>query len=152
MPVHLRFSFLGEQQVDRTLLGLADRARDMRPVWDELERRFTDFEEKWFGSEGDGTWAPLSPSYRAWKEKHFPGEPILQRQRDLYRSVTKPDIAVKEPGYAIFGTADPVAAIHQRRGGRLPVRRVIDLDEDERSEWVRVAQRHLINEEGGSGL
>jgi len=149
MPVHIRFSFLGEQQVDRTLLGFADRARDMRPAWDELEKRFTEWEEDWFASEGNGTWAPLSPSYRAWKEKHFPGEPILHREGILERSVTKPAIAVKEPTYAIFGTDDPVAGFHQRGGGHLPVRRVIDLAEDERQEWVRAVQRHLLNEEGG---
>lgn len=150
MPVHLRFTFFGEDQIDRSLLGLADRARDLTPAWDVLEERFTGYEARWFASQGDGQWPQLSKTYREWKARHFPGKPILQREGELLASVTKPSISVKEPSFAIFGTDDPKAPAHQRGEGHLPVRRVIDLDEEERREWVRVVQRFLI--EGEEGL
>lgn len=150
MPVHLRFTFLGEDQIDRSLLGLADRARDLTPAWDVLEERFTGYEARWFSSQGDGTWPQLSKGYAEWKARHFPGKPILQREGELLASVTKPDIAVKEPSYAIFGTAVEYAQYHQKGAGRLPRRRVIDLDDEEKREWVRVVQRFLI--EGEEGL
>lgn len=147
MPVHLRFSFFGEDQVNRTLLGYAERARDMRPAWEQIKQRFVAYEQDWFTSEGEGTWPALSPSYAHWKARHFPGRPILVRTGDLRDSVTKPDIAVMEPGYAIFGTADPKAVYHQKGDGRLPRRRVIDIGEEERREWVRVVQRYLAGED-----
>ncbi len=144
MPVHLRFTFFGEDQIDRSLLAIAERAQDMRPAWDALEARCTGYEERWFASQGDGQWPQLSRNYGAWKARHFPGKPILQREGELLASVTKPDISVKEPSYAIFGTGDPVAVYHQKGSGRLPIRRVIDLSDDERREWVRVVQRYLV--------
>lgn len=143
MPTTIRFTFLGETQVERTLLGYADRADDMRPAWQRIEGRFRDYEENWFAAEGDGQWPPLSRSYAQWKARHFPGQPTLVREGVLRESLTKPDISVMEPSYAIFGTGDPVASYHQHGGGHLPVRRVIDLSEEERREWVRIVQEHL---------
>ncbi len=148
MAVSLRFEFFGEQQVDRRLEGFEARSRDMRPAWDELRDRFVAYEEDWFASEGRGGWAPLSPDYARWKATHFPGEPILRREHTLYDSLMGPDVDVREPAFAMFGTSDPVAAYHQRGdGNHLPIRRVIDVDDTERAEWARVVQRHLVEED-----
>ena len=143
MGYHIRFTFFGEDQVERTLLGYAERSTDMRPAWEQIEARFVEYEEDWFAAEGDGTWPPLSRSYAEWKARHFPGQPTLQREGILVESVLRPDISVMEPSYAIFGTADPVAGYHQKGGGNLPVRKVIDLSDEERQEWVRIVQAHL---------
>jgi phage gpG-like protein len=147
MAVHIRFRFFGEDQVSRSLLAYAERAGDMRPAWEELRDRFVGYEEKWFDSEGDGRWPPLSASYAEWKARHFPGRKTLVREGDLKASVLKPDIEVMEPTFAMFGTADPVAGYHQKGDGRLPMRRVIDLSEEEKREWIRVVQRYLAGED-----
>ena len=146
MAAHIRFTFFGEDQVDRSLLAFAARAADMTPAWEQIRERFVGYEGRWFGSEGDGNWPALSPSYAKWKAKHFPGQKILVRTGQLKASLEKPDIATIEPAYAIFGTGDPVAGYHQTGGGNLPRRRVVDLDDSERGEWVRVVQRYLIEE------
>jgi phage gpG-like protein len=145
MP-HIRFTFFGEDQVDRRLEGFADRASDLTPVWAELRDRFVEYEEDWFEAEGRG-WAPLSRDYARWKSRRYPGKPILQREGELLDGLTKPDIDVREPSFAVFGSADPVAGYHQRGEGRLPVRKVIDIDETERVEWVKVVQRFLVEED-----
>lgn len=147
MGFDIRFSFFGEEQVARGLEGFAARARDMRPAWKQIRSRFVDYETSWFDSEGDGHWPALSKDYAEWKARHFPGRKMLVRSGDMRESVLKPDIDVTEPSYAVFGTADPVAGYHQKGAGRLPVRRVIDIDEQERREWVRVVQRYLLEEE-----
>lgn len=147
MPVRLRFEFFGEEQVNRSLLAIDDRARDMRPAWDALRDRFVAYEADWFDSEGRGDWPPLSRDYAAWKARHYPGKPILRRDDTLYDSVTRPDIDVREPAFAVFGTGDPVAVYHQRGTDRMPARRVIDLDEDERRQWVKTVQAYLIGED-----
>jgi phage gpG-like protein len=146
MP-RIRFTFLGEPQVDRRLEGFADRAQDMTKAWEAIRERYRDYEEQWFASEGNGEWSPLSPRYAKEKARRYPGKPILQREGELLESVTKPDIDVIEPSYAIFGTSDPVAGYHQRGEGRLPVRRVIDIDETERVEWAKIVQRVLVEED-----
>lgn len=144
MAVHVRFSFFGEQQVGRTLEGFAERARDMRPAWERIRSRFIDYEQRWFDSEGDGDWPPLSKDYGEWKARHFPGRKILVREGDLKESVLKPDIDIMEPSYAMFGTADPVAGYHQRGDGRLPRRRVIDISDEEKRLWVKIVERYLV--------
>lgn len=146
MAVHIRFSFFGEEQVDRSLMAFAERSSDLTPAWELIRQRFVAYEQKWFSSEGDGNWPALSPDYARWKAKHFPGQKILVRTGQLKASLEGPDIAIMEPSYAVFGTGDPVAAYHQTGGGNLPRRRVIDLDDDERTEWVRVLQRYLVEE------
>lgn len=147
--LRLRFEFFGEAQVDRTLDRFA-KADDMRPAWALLRERFVAYEAETFSSEGHGSWSPLSPAYAAWKGRHYPGKTIMRREDDLFHSLTDNlDIEIMEPDYAIFGTADPVAEFHQRGMGNLPRRKVIDLSEAERQEWVRTIQDWLIREAPG---
>lgn len=145
MGLRLRFTVFDEQQVNRVLEGLDNRARDMRPAWDEVREYFSDYEERWFLARGRG-WRPLSRSYERWKARHFPGKPIMVRTGELEQSLEEPSIDIREPTYAIFGTDVPYAGYHQRGGGRLPQRRVIDFDEPGRREIARFVQRHLIEE------
>ncbi len=146
VTVRLRFSFLGETQVDRSLARF-EKVDDMRPVWRRLKERFVAYETDTFASSGRGGWPPLSPPYAAWKGRHFPGKPVLRREDELFHSLTdRLDIDIEEPGFAIFGTADPVAVFHQKGMGRLPVRKVVDLSESERQEWVRTVQEWLVSE------
>lgn len=42
-----------------------------------------------FRTENWKRWAPLSKKYKAWKDKHYPGMPILQRTRQLFKAATK---------------------------------------------------------------
>lgn len=144
--LRLRFTFLGEEQVDRSLTRF-ERVADMRPAWALLRERFRVAEDRQFASQGRGSWPPLSRVYGAWKARHFPGRPLMVREDELRRSlVDGPEIDIEEPSYAIFGTAVPYAVFHQRGAGRLPQRKVIDLDETERQEWVRTVQRWLVEE------
>lgn len=80
------------------------------------------------GGASGASWAPLSPAYAAWKQQHYPGRGILQRQGALKASLSGPDAP-----QAIFrasatsleiGTSVPYAMAHQapRPGSRLPQR------------------------------
>lgn len=149
MPIRLTFTFLGETQVDRTLDGIVDRSTDMRPAWDVLSHSFSQMEREQFGSlgaYGGQTWSPLSPRYAAWKARHFPGKSIMQRSGDLFRSLAgaAPSIDIRELNYAIFGTDVEYAGFHQRGGGNLPQRKVIEMPDSLRRQWVKVIQRYLV--------
>ena len=65
-------------RIDRLTAGL----EDMRPLFQELRRDFNMREFSWFGTEGDG-WVPLSPRYAAWKDRLYPGQPIMVLRGDL---------------------------------------------------------------------
>jgi phage gpG-like protein len=146
MPVQIRFTFFGSTQIDRTLANY-ERAADMRPVWEELRKRFLRLEQRQFSSEGSAggeRWSPLSPDYGAWKMKHHPGAKILHLSGELEHSLTEgPQINIMEPKYAIFGSAVEHGVYHQHGTERMPKRPPVVFPEAERQEWVGIIQRFL---------
>jgi len=149
MPTRLTFDFYGDQQIDRTLTTLANHAQDARPAWRAMSRRFTTNNVRQFASEGayaSGGWAPLSPRYKAWKDRHYPGRKILARTGRLRRSLTRRPFGVEEiePKYMRLGTDVPYAKYHQRGTEKMPRRRPVELPESERREWVKIMQRFIV--------
>ena len=62
--------------------SVVGRWRDVKPAWEYVgEFILREVEPKVFGAEGktqeETAWKPLSAKYAKWKEKHFPGNPIL---------------------------------------------------------------------------
>lgn len=149
MPTSFRFDFYGDQQVDRTLVGLTRNVSDARPAWLVLARRFTTNNVRQFASEGayaSGGWAPLSPRYAAWKARHYPGRKILARTGRLRRSLTRRPFGVERisADSMVLGTDVPYAVYHQRGTRFMPRRRPVELPESERREWVKVLQRFIV--------
>ena len=76
------------------LSQLADRIRqdvlsDLTPFWIELEKFVAQALRHRFDTEGHGRWEALSPTYKAWKDIHYPGKPILQRTQALIHAATR---------------------------------------------------------------
>jgi phage gpG-like protein len=112
----------GEIVINRAFNRL-DSLSDFRPIWPNVIQEFYLIETEQFESEGAAggeKWEPLSESYREWKEVHYPGEPILQRDHDLVESLTDPEAAdailIPREDELIIGSGVPHARIHQRKG------------------------------------
>lgn len=153
MPTRLSFSFYGDQQLDRTLERFELGAADARPAFDAMADSFARAELRQFRSEGgygSGGWPALSPTYAAWKARHFPGQPILQRTGDLFESLTSRPfpIDVIEPQMAVFGSDVGYGVFHQEGDG-VPMRKPIDLPETLRRRWVKILQRWLMTGRAG---
>lgn len=78
-----------------------------------------------------GSWAPLSESYAAWKEKHYPGAPILVRTGKLRAALTDSNAegARRDVGSDVltYGTQGvPYASHHQEGTSRMPARPPFD--------------------------
>jgi phage gpG-like protein len=123
-----------------------DSLNDLRPLWPEVISEFYLIEQEQFDTEGAAggqKWAPLSPAYREWKEIHYPGEPILQREHDLINSLTDPEApdAILEPreDELIIGSKVPYARIHQRKG-----RPPISFSEQQKRRLQKALQRGLV--------
>ena len=73
---------LGEDQYSRMFSTLAVEAEDLSepldPVGDLIIRKVGE-QFLMEGAHSGRPWAPLSDSYRRWKEDHFPGRPLLVR-------------------------------------------------------------------------
>lgn len=147
----LRFTFsvLGETQIDRTLARFADNIGDASPVWEKLADRFARLERRQFATEGgaySGGWPALSPKYAAWKERHYPGKPILERSGDLKDSLTRRPFGIEviEAGHMVLGSDVAYGKYHQAGTDRMPQRRPVELSESERRTWVNLIQRFIV--------
>lgn len=120
---------------------------DWRRPFQEMAREYAEYEERVFASEGReglGPWRKLSPQYAAWKEKNFPGQPILTRTGRLRAAaqtvvLLTADRLVMGPGNRV-----PYAAYHNRPaelGGRPFVRP----SPREIRRLTEIARRHIIS-------
>lgn len=124
-----------------------DSLDDMRPLWPNVIAEFYLIEQEQFDTEGaaggSGKWPALSEPYKTWKEAHYPGEPILQRDHDLIESLTDPEAsgAILRPGQdeLVLGTSVPHARIHQRRG-----RPPISFSESQKRRIQKALQQGLV--------
>ena len=102
------------------LEGLKAGLGDLAPVYrGPIHNIFKTFIKAHFTSEGGYSgekWAPLNPTYAAWKAKHYPGRGILQREGRLFDSLqgSGGDSIIRvTPTGAEFGTKVPYAVYHQ---------------------------------------
>ena len=130
----------GEDSLYGGIRRLAEHVSDFRRHWkpniDIRLRHQTD----WMDTRGRGTWQKLTDIYldRKRRDPRAAFTEILQLTGHLYRSLTSQsaDDSVIEEGRStlIMGTSDPKGRWHHEGRGRLPVRKVIVIEDDERRE------------------
>ena len=150
------------ERVQRHMKEAADNAVDLRPVWTSADERFTEREKEQFAGEGsvkpspgESGWTPLSPRYKAQKQRE-PGirEAIMQRSGRLKESLVNPfapgavhdlDRTSYERGTAVTSDSGyPYPAAHAEGRG-VPVRPVLAWT-DEDTEWLAdEMQDHLTD-------
>jgi phage gpG-like protein len=150
----LEFTVFGERQLARALSRFGEGVRDVRPAWEDMANEFIRIEREQFVSSGgrSGGWRPLSPAYAASKPA---GRPIMVLSGDLRRSLTQQggqNIREIRPEEMRLGTRVPYAIFHQQGTRRMPARRVVDLSEDDRRNWVRILQRYFVRLARQAGL
>ncbi|MFZ9311565.1 MAG: phage virion morphogenesis protein [Arenimonas sp.] len=151
MALRITFTIEGEAQFDRALSRFGDGVSDLRPAWSGVAGVLRQHMTRQFASEGShgqaGGWKPLSKRYAKWKAKKFPGRPILEATGKMKRSltgVTGDTVLVMQPLIFGIGTKRKYASYHQRGGGRLPQRKIIDLTEADKRDVARAIQRALV--------
>lgn len=149
MGLRLDFDFYGDTQLSRTLARVTEDLSDLTPAWEEMADSLLAAEQAQFSTEGgyaSGGWSPLSPRYAAWKAKHYPGQPIMVATGDLRADLTSRPFGIEsiEPHQMAIGSDNEVGGYHQRGDGNNPQRRVVELTESTRAEWVKIAQRHVF--------
>lgn len=124
----------GTEKASRGFKNLSSLVRDFRPVWPEIHMYFLratleEFDAQ--GARGGTTWKPLSPRYKTWKEKKYPGKPILVLTERLRRSFSVAgrkgvdQIYEENPLSLTMGTAIYYARYHQRGTKRMAARPII---------------------------
>lgn len=140
----------GQQKFNGAIDALNRGVSDFRPVWPEIELAFFRLMSEQFDSEGQrggAKWKPLSEKYRQWKEKKYPGRPILHLTGRLRRSLSVvgggDQIREPEPLSLTLGTRVPYAVYHQRGGGRLPARPPMQINKNDYGKFVSRMYRYV---------
>jgi phage gpG-like protein len=150
----------GDVVLDRAFNRIDQYISDFRSIWPNVAQGFYAIEHEQFASEGShgasGKWAPLSPTYKRWKQLHFPGEPILKLYHPLYESLTSPDapdsIYRLDAQEMAIGTKVPYAMAHQRGAGNMPARPPISLTEADKRKIQKSIQSGLVEFTRGLGF
>jgi len=124
----------------------------------KLDVVFINHEKKVFATRGaslmGSPWPALSPGYKAWKDEHFPGMPIMQRKQRLIRGLTETSrrdhIAKRNSRATVaeFGATTPYLKYHQQedRGPhKLPRRPVIGVTSAGQADYSKVMHDSFEN-------
>lgn len=122
---------------------------DWRPAFREMHQAYAQYEEDVFATEGragHGKWKPLSPMYRKWKARNFPGKPILTRTGKM-RAAAKTLLFLSRDRLAMGpGNLVPYAIYHEsplpRR--KIPLRPFVRPSPKMIVRLREIARRHLV--------
>ena len=153
----LKFNFtvMGETQLQRALAGRLAAIEDLSEplgtaadlIQDGISRTF----EKEGGYQGKPSWPPLSPRYKAWKDKHHPGQPILVRTGAMKAAFTGGSGSIREVGKQRLevGGSHRLGGYHQgpdRPKTRVPRRPFIMLSRTEKNQITKLIVLHINQE------
>lgn len=142
----------GETQVSRAFQLAAERAENLSEPFAFIGGLILKSVTEQFdthGAHGLGSrWKPLSPAYKTWKDKHFPGKPILEATGQMRRSMTSPQAVHVQARRLVYEPDDPKAIYHQRGNQHLPQRKIIALSTGDRRQWDRVFLTWIRHAEG----
>lgn len=154
MP-ELGLSFLtaGGAEISRALGVVADATADLtEPLTDIAKASWPIFAER-FKAQGPG-WAPLSPAYAAWKQKHAPGKPILELTGALVGAMTG-DRGWEQHVTAQSleaGTNLPYAGAHQTGTKRMPARPIIAFTDKDAADFGAIITTYLTKKAEEAGF
>ena len=107
----------------RYLRTLSGRANDLYPAWNDVLNILYEAEQQLFAKEGQteehSKWEELSPRYAAWKERHYPGMPILALTGRFSGSMTDPagqHTEIRERRRLTWGSDHKVSGGHDLGG------------------------------------
>lgn len=119
----------GVKKVQLRLTGMLLRSKTFEPIFIKAKKELEKANVANFTAQGlpVGGWAPLDPTYAAWKMSRFPGRPMLVGDGSLFRSVANLSRGLTSvgPTRAEFGTNVKYAKFHQYGTSKMPKRKII---------------------------
>lgn len=137
--------------LNRSFARVGEHLSDLRPIWDDVQKDFWKIEAEQFKSEGakgaSGKWKALSRPYAKQKAQRYGVKTILRasdRLMDSLTGQTGDTVLIKEKNEFGIGTSLSYAMYHQRGGGRLPKRPVIDFSDTQKRTLSKGIQRDIL--------
>lgn len=158
MVARLRVELNGRQALNRELHEVETGLDDWTPAFTRMMADFKQTQRSLFAAEGafEGfpRWAPLSPSYRAWKSEHHPGKPILVLTGRLRAMLTGEGSGLQiqmDRRSLTISASYPVGTwnlveLHHLGTRRMPARPAFRLTTPEKTRWVKYLHEYLVEE------
>lgn len=148
----LRLTLEGETQISRAFVIAEEAMGDLAPAFKVIGQQVQAGVRGQFASQGarggGERWTELRPSYRAWKNVHYPGRPMLVRLGGMKGAMLNPQSMRATGRGLIYEPRSGYAAYHQRGEGQLPQRRMVQLTAGDRRGWERVILQWIRHGEG----
>lgn len=139
-------SFSSGEALARGFEGFDAQMSDMAEAFDLITEDFYEVEKEIFAKGGvPEPFRPLDPAYAKWKDRHFPGKPLMRLHDNLYKALTGevPDDLTKarpvregNKQLLILGFESAYGMRHQNTG-----RKVVQVSEATRERWGRIIHR-----------
>lgn len=149
MPIRIRVTTVGPQNVGRALSVITEKASNLEPVFrviaDAIRERIADE----IHSEGQGQWEPLNEEYAADKAAQWGPQPMLVASGGLLNSLTVQGapghVEVIGPDRVRVGSTVEYLRYHQATGARtvIPRRAPINIGPEERQRWMVLIGDHI---------
>jgi len=165
--IKLKLDIIGEKSVVRGMDALIQHlGKDLRPMLEAVREWWYSWQSAVFAEEGSELlgrkWQPLSHNYAAWKERHFPGRPILELTGALRDAMTGKGSGawrkVEKKSMTLGTQGIDYTFAHNFGTDRLPARKFIGstrealVDLDKRMQDVLAdVKRDILREMGGPG-
>jgi phage gpG-like protein len=148
VALRIDLKIAGDVQLRRSLIRISDRLGDLRPGLEDIADLIAEDLAKRFVSQNSpslGRWPPLTPAYRRWKQKHYPGRRILTLTGALKKDYTQRPFGYEKftPHTFSMGSHLPYAAAHQDGLGHMP-RRPVELSDDAKRQMTKLMQRFVL--------
>lgn len=150
---------LDQWTMDGSRFGAELTPKAINKALKEIKKTFYKYNKEMFSNQGAdnkaGQWAELTPEYRAWKNKHYPGRPIMVLTGELQKSligkgnnsIAYPVIKPKSSKIKL-GTNIIYAEYHQKgiRSGRKRKlkRKTIDPSDKQMAVYLKAIQRQIV--------
>jgi phage gpG-like protein len=142
--VQLDIETVGDERFVRGFNRYVSMMKDFRPVFDDIREDFQAIEKRVFRAQGTPeSFAPLSEKYKKWKDRHYPGKPIMQLRGYLVGAMTgdtADTINRQRKKEAEFGTTLPYAHRHQMGTLGMPQRKFVQITAKDKTRWARMIQ------------
>lgn len=132
------------QRMASMIEGASRAASDISPAMPAIVARFHVQMDRRFRYQGQGgpsgpwTQHPLSPAYRAWKQRKFPGKGLLELTGALRTSLTtfgEGSVTEYGPNSVFISSSVEYAPFHQTGTGTMPRRPPIEPSDRDAAEW-----------------
>lgn len=151
MALYIKIDLEGVPTLIRRVNGVKGKVKDLRKAWKKIGEDFRKTEERVFNGQGyygsRPGWTPLTPKYREWKDKHYPGKPILQQTGALKSSLTKKGaghIEIIRRTSITLGSNDPKFKWHQKGTKKMVARPPITFTNYQAEKWAKIIRDDIL--------